>query len=120
MPCEASLSRFGVFPDIMPRWYAPMLNQPTSSPMMTSMFGGRCCCAVAGKAASVKVDSATALVQTRLRILMVCFLRFNFGSLVQRTIQMIFCCSRLIPDFEAIDVLFRRGYRIQGRHAAIY
>src|SRR6476660_3625632 len=77
MPSDASLSRFGVFPDMMPRWYAPMLNQPTSSPMMTIMFGGRCCCcAVAGKVDSVKVvDSATALVQTRLRILMVCFLR---------------------------------------------
>src|SRR5258706_4830962 len=39
MPSDASLSRFGVFPDIIPRWYAPMLNQPTSSPMMTRMFG---------------------------------------------------------------------------------
>src|SRR5215471_13228407 len=47
MPCPASLSRFGVLPDIMPRWYAPMLNHPTSSPMMTRILG--CfCCALAG------------------------------------------------------------------------
>src|SRR5208282_2283742 len=39
MPWEASLSRFGVLPDMIPRWYAPMLNQPTSSPMMTRMLG---------------------------------------------------------------------------------
>src|SRR5215475_7326550 len=39
MPCDASLSRLGVFPDMIPWWYAPMLNQPTSSPIMTIMFG---------------------------------------------------------------------------------
>ena len=39
MPCDASLSRFGVLPDIMPWLYAPILNQPTSSPMMTIIFG---------------------------------------------------------------------------------
>src|SRR5437879_6300872 len=47
MPSEASLSRFGVLPAIMPRWYAPMLNHPTSSPMTTRMLGF-CCCAGAG------------------------------------------------------------------------
>src|SRR5215831_749961 len=30
-----------------------MLNQPTSSPMMTSMLGGRCCCAAAGGPATI-------------------------------------------------------------------
>src|SRR5215468_9637503 len=30
-----------------------MLNQPTSSPMMTSMLGGRCCCAATGVLATV-------------------------------------------------------------------
>src|SRR5262245_56664114 len=39
MPWDASLSRFGVFPDIMPRWYAPMFQTPMSSPMMTTMIG---------------------------------------------------------------------------------
>src|SRR5262245_9714619 len=39
MPWDANLSRFGVLPAMIPRWYAPMLNQPTSSPMMNTMFG---------------------------------------------------------------------------------
>src|SRR4051794_4603556 len=33
---------FGVRPAMMPWWYAPMLNQPMSSPMMKMTFG-RCC-----------------------------------------------------------------------------
>src|SRR6516162_11820129 len=47
MPWRANWSRFGVRPAMMPRWYAPRLNQPTSSPMMKTMLGLLCACAVA-------------------------------------------------------------------------
>src|SRR5277367_6343200 len=39
MPSAANLSRFGVRPAMMPRLYAPTLNQPTSSDMITTMLG---------------------------------------------------------------------------------
>src|SRR5713101_586837 len=39
MPSLAILSRFGVRPAIMPRWYAPMFHMPMSSPMMKRMLG---------------------------------------------------------------------------------
>ena len=42
MPSEASLSRLGVRPAMMPWLYAPILNQPMSSPMMTMMLGLFC------------------------------------------------------------------------------
>src|SRR5262245_25501085 len=104
MPSDASLSRFGVLPDIIPRWYAPMLNQPTSSPIMTSMFGGRCCCAEAGRLASGKVvESATALVQTRLRILIAYFLRLISDRSCSERFQMVLRRAGLIPDRLAID-----------------
>src|SRR6516164_6738344 len=47
---------FGVLPDMIPRWYAPILNQPTSSPMMTRMLG-LCCCAHTGAPANIKEAS---------------------------------------------------------------
>src|SRR5271156_1730024 len=43
MPSLASLSRFGVLPDMIPWLYAPMLNHPTSSPMITRMLGFLSC-----------------------------------------------------------------------------
>src|SRR5690242_18115712 len=39
IPCEASLSKLGVLVFIIPWLYAPILNQPTSSPMMTTILG---------------------------------------------------------------------------------
>src|SRR5262245_1634695 len=39
MPSEARRSKLGVRPAMIPRWYAPTLNQPMSSAMMTMMFG---------------------------------------------------------------------------------
>src|SRR5215471_17701820 len=70
MPSDASLSRFGVFPDMIPRWYAPILNQPTSSPMMTRMFGGRCCCCADAGVSSAEATNAAKESQTVLLLCM--------------------------------------------------
>src|ERR1700752_3949744 len=72
MPSDASLSRFGVLPDIIPRWYAPTLNQPTSSPMITRMLGFCPCWAEAGMLAIVvAVHSTTRAPQIVLNQLMI-------------------------------------------------
>src|SRR5215470_19762356 len=75
MPSDASLSRFGVLPDMIPRWYAPILNQPTSSPMMTRMFGGLCCCcAAAGTLAAVTATNDAS--RPRRNVLVILMARF--------------------------------------------
>src|SRR6266700_7903378 len=64
MPSLAILSRFGVRPAIMPRWYAPMFHMPMSSPMMTRMLG---CLAGACARAGDAIDSAAARPTTAAR-----------------------------------------------------
>src|SRR5277367_4980192 len=86
MPSDASLSRFGVLPDMIPRWYAPMLNHPTSSPMITRMLGflscARASCANEPPAIA-QINSATAkglFLQLRITVLLLVLALVSSGA----------------------------------------
>src|SRR5271169_1348053 len=90
MPSDASLSRFGVRPAMMPWLYTPMFDHPTSSPMMKIMFGFFSCALAAGAPASPK--SATTVASAKVNfglhfISVLQFLSFNSKLLFQGATQ---------------------------------
>src|SRR5579863_900178 len=60
----------GVRPPIMPRWYALIFQIPTSSVMMTRMFGFRCCAEAGATIAVTATKSVRRLKKKFLVILM--------------------------------------------------
>src|SRR5271167_2400089 len=74
MPSDASRSRFGVLPAMMPWLYAPMLAQPMSSPMMRIMLG-LLCCAVADPA--TRHSTAAIINESRFIARFICITPFQ-------------------------------------------
>src|SRR5712692_9933627 len=103
-----------------------MLNQPTSSPMMTRMFGFRGCCAEAGAFATIiAVSNVSRPIQISLAIFMICFLTVGCPEMGRQPAPdyshaEVFGEQSLTPMFLGSHITVPRGRKRRQQDATIY
>src|SRR5208282_2168263 len=90
-----------------PWLYAPILDQPISSPMITRTLGFCCCCAVAGALANVTPVNSASELSRKLLLIGIAILQLSICHLHCRYFQTThskICCIVLSSIDPAVDI----------------